>query len=97
MGHCCYIIFSPSKNRYYVGACKDFTSRLNKHNAGEYGKSTYTTFTADWEPYLSIDADDFSHARRLELKIKKMKSRVYIKNLKKYPEMVERIKNKCRT
>jgi len=97
MRDCCYIIFSPSKNRYYVGACQDFASRLDKHNSGEYGKSTYTTFTVDWERFLLIDADDFSHARRLELKIKKMKSKVYIENLKKYPEMVDRIKNECRT
>jgi len=94
---CCYIIYSPLKDIYYVGACQDFDARLEKHNSGEYGKSTYTVFTSDWQSFLQIEAEDFPHARRLELKIKKMKSRAYIENLKRYPEMVERIKKESRT
>lgn len=76
-----------------MGSCQDFVSRLAKHNAGTYGKKSYTSFTDDWELFLKIDTNTYSHARRLELKIKKMKSRVYILNLKKYPELIEKIKS----
>ena len=82
---CCYIIYSKKADRYYVGSCQDFASRLANHNAGTYGKTAYTSFVNDWELFLKINTSTFSHARRLEIKIKKMKSRVYILNLKKYP------------
>jgi putative endonuclease len=41
--------------------------------------------------FLRIDVSDFSHALRLERKIKSMKSSIYIQNLKKYPELVQKI------
>ena len=88
----CYILYSKSLDSFYVGSCQDFKERLEKHNQGFYGKQTYTSITNDWELFLDIETNVFAHARRLELKIKKMKSRVYIQNLKKYPELVEKIK-----
>ncbi|AFN75052.1 hypothetical protein MROS_1819 [Melioribacter roseus P3M-2] len=30
-----YIIFSPSKNRFYVGSTNDIQRRLNEHNSGQ--------------------------------------------------------------
>jgi putative endonuclease len=37
--------------------------------------------------FLSLEALDFSHAVRIERRIKSMKSRKYIENLYKYPEL----------
>ena len=92
---CCYIIFSKSLNRFYVGACQNLEERIQNHNNGTYGKTTYTSTATDWELFLDIESNDFSHARRLEIKIKSNKSRTYILYLKKYPELVEKTKKEC--
>jgi putative endonuclease len=47
--------------------------------------------------YLLIHAVDNAHAIRLERKIKSMKSSKYIRNLKQYPEMLERIMNETKS
>jgi len=41
--------------------------------------------------FLNIPVHDYAHAIRIERKIKSMKSSRYIRNLKKYPELVEKI------
>lgn len=48
----------------------------------------------DWELYLSIDELTYQQARLIEIHIKKMKSKTYIQNLAKYPEIIERLKVK---
>jgi putative endonuclease len=78
-----------------VGACQDLNERIHNHNKGKYGKSTFTSTANDWVLFLNIETKNFPHARRLELKIKSMKSRTYSLNLKKYPELVEKIKREC--
>ena len=32
-----YIIYSPSRNKYYIGCCEDVDSRLLKHNTDHSG------------------------------------------------------------
>ncbi|MEQ9304935.1 MAG: GIY-YIG nuclease family protein, partial [Marinoscillum sp.] len=46
--YCCYISYSQTLDRYYVGETADIDSRINKHNSGFY-KRAYTTATQDWE------------------------------------------------
>ena len=58
-----------------------FEERLNKHNSGFY-KEAYTRFATDWELYLLIECSTVSQALCVEKHIKKMKSKVYIMNLK---------------
>ena len=78
--------------RFYIGACQfNLNDRLSKHNNSFYGKGCFTSRANDWELYLFIPTQKFAHAIRLEKKIKSMKSRIYIENLKKYPEMVQKI------
>lgn len=88
---CCYILYSSKINKFYIGSCDDFELRLLAHNQGKYGSSSYSHITNDWQLYLKINTVDFSHAVRLERKIKKMKSRKHIENLRKYPELIEKI------
>jgi len=76
-----------------VGSCLDFDSRLSEHLSKKYAKS-YTAKTIDWYPIIKIDQLKLSQARKIELHIKKMKSRLYFKNLIKYPEMIEKLKMK---
>jgi putative endonuclease len=54
----------------------------------------FTSKTKDWILYFSISGLKYEQARRMESHIKKMKSREYIKNLNKFPELIQRLKNK---
>ncbi len=90
---CCYIIFSEKLNRFYIGATQNgVEQRLLEHNNQFYGSSVFTATTNDWKLFLSIECNSFSQALRIEKGIKKMKSRKYLENLKKYPSMIEQLK-----
>ena len=93
MKYFCYIIFSKTINRYYIGYTSDIEERLLLHNQRHFGGRSYTFKASDWDLFLLIPCNTISEAMFLESKIKKMKSRKYIENLKKYPEMVEKLLN----
>lgn len=94
----CYILYSQKLNKFYVGVTADDVSdRIKKHNTAEHGKHRFTATTDDWELYLKIHAVDYAHAIRFERKIKSMKSSKYIRNLKLYPEMLEKIMNETKS
>ena len=89
---CCYILWSEKLGKFYIGACQDsLQERIKKHNMGFYDGSNFTKKANDWSIYLRIDAMDYSHAVRIEKKIKSMKSSIYIKNLLKYPDLISKI------
>jgi putative endonuclease len=87
----CYILYSKTVNRYYVGYTSDIEERLKVHNSGHFGAKSYTHKASDWEVFLIIPCETIEQAVFIEARIKKMKSRKYIEDLKKYPEMVEKI------
>jgi putative endonuclease len=93
MSYFCYILFSKSINRYYIGYTSDINERLKLHKSGHFGGKSYTNKTSDWDVYLLIPCKSIEQAIFIELWIKKMKSRKYIENLKKHPEMLEKILN----
>ena len=81
MGHV-YILRSAA-GKYYVGSCADLTERLLQHRDKRFNKS-YTALSANsWELFLSIDNIAYEQSRKIEQHLKRMKSRVYIENLKK--------------
>ena len=89
----CYILSSEKLKRFYVGATQDdLSERIRKHNAHTYGNHRYTAKADDWELFLEIECPSYSLAVCIERHIKKMKSREFINNLKRYPELVERLK-----
>lgn len=93
----CYILFSPSLNRFYTGITQDsLENRIEKHNSHSYGNHRYTAKTADWELFLAIESTTFSQARKIELYIKKMKSTAFIKKLKEEPHMLQALIEKTR-
>ena len=63
------------------------------HFEKKYGNTRYTSKASDWEVYLSLQADNYAHAIRLERRIKSMKSRKYLHNLKQYSELRTKIWN----
>jgi len=88
----CYIIFSENINRFYIGATQDDVSlRIEKHNLGTYGKNRFTSTAHDWKLFLFISSKDYSHAIRLERKIKSKKSTKYFHDLVRYPELLEKL------
>ncbi len=88
-----YILYSKQINKFYIGATHDeIETRLMNHNTSKYGGKSYTSKTNDWELKLAIEAIDYSHAVRIERKIKSMKSRKYIESLINSVEMIERLK-----
>ena len=94
----CYIIFSPSLNKFYVGATQeDPEIRLQKHNASAYGNSKFTAKTSDWLIFLTIQTRSYRQALAIEKHIKSMKSTTYIRNLKQYNEMVIKLLEKYKT
>lgn len=91
---CAYILYSVKLDKYYIGASQDeLQKRIDNHNTGFYGSKTFISNANDWVLYLKIETQDYAHAIRIERKIKSMKSRVYIENLKKYSELVEKVFN----
>ncbi|MGK9476555.1 GIY-YIG nuclease family protein [Melioribacter sp. OK-6-Me] len=61
-----YIIFSPSKNRFYVGSTNDINRRLTEHNSGQ-SKSTNSG-----KPWKLVFFKEFtSRSEAISHKIKK--------------------------
>jgi len=70
-----YILFSKSKNKYYIGHTNNIDRRLSEHNSGQT-KSTKTG--TPWELVLTKEFDSNVEANKVELYLKRMKSRKYI-------------------
>jgi putative endonuclease len=87
----CYVLYSKSIDRYYIGYTSDPEERLRLHNSGYFGRKSYTHRTSDWEMFLLIPCQTVHQAVFIESRIKKMKSRQYIKNLKRHPNLIEGI------
>ncbi len=89
--HFCYIIHSKNLDKFYVGETSDFEQRIKFHNSGF---SEFTSKANDWQIYLLISCKNREIARKLEKHIKSMKSKNYIRNLMKYPEIIEKLQAK---
>ena len=85
-----YILYSEKLNRYYTGSTSNIDIRLEFHKNSEGHK--YTHKADDWVLLFTIECDDKPQMLAIEKHIKKMKSKTYIQNLVRYPEMVEKLK-----
>ncbi|MEO8254857.1 MAG: GIY-YIG nuclease family protein [Flavobacterium sp.] len=88
--HYVYVINSPSKDTFYIGETSDIENRLQWHNSGIF-ENSYTKIANDWQLFHLIQCKDIFQARKIEKHIKNMKSKTYILNLKKYPEISEKL------
>jgi putative endonuclease len=78
MEHFIYILYSETRDRYYVGSCADVSKRLIRHNAGA------TTSTKPGRPWKVVYSESFSsktEALKHEIYLKRMKSSVYLEYL----------------
>ena len=85
--------YSPSLDKFYIGSTALAPKeRLSRHLSTYYGSGKFTAQAKDWELYHEIACDSKQQAHLIERHIKSMKSKVYIKNLKEFPEMGEKLK-----
>ena len=93
-----YILYSKSLDRFYTGVTTlAIEERIQNHIKKKYGNLNFTQKAEDWELFHFIQCNDFSQARRIELHVKKMKSKIYIKNLKLYPELIAKLLEKFKS
>jgi putative endonuclease len=64
--------------------------RLHYHQIKEF-ENSFTSKYHDWELFYSIEGISAGTATKIESHIKRMKSRKYIEDLKKYPEMAQKL------
>ena len=89
---CVYILHSVKLNRFYIGYTSNFETRLEFHqNAADH---KFTSNANDWTVFLKINCESKSQALQIEQHIKNMKSKIYVKNLLKYPEMILKLLDK---
>lgn len=78
MEHFLYILFSNSKNSFYIGESHNVEERLIKHNTHVYNPKSFTKITNDWEIALKFTCKSKDEALFLERYIKQMKSKKFI-------------------
>jgi putative endonuclease len=88
---CVYILFSQSLNRYYVGQSEDIARRKFWHDSDTFSKS-FTKRSDDWITFLVVECTSRKQAVNIETHIKRMKSKNYLQNLQRYPEMLAKLK-----
>jgi putative endonuclease len=69
---------------------ENLKQRISHHN-NPITQLKYTAKGIPWQLYIALPCNDKQHAIKLEKLIKAKKSSVFIRNLKKYPELVEKI------
>jgi putative endonuclease len=85
-----YILYSQKINQYYIGSCIDLEKRLSEHLSSEKDVA-FTKRSDDWNVYFKIDNLTYEMARKIETHIKQMKSRKYIENLVRFPEISQKL------
>jgi putative endonuclease len=83
-----YILYSKKINKYYIGSCLNLEERIAEHLNKKFSDS-FTSKADDWEVFYSINNLGYNQSRSIEANIKRMKSKKYIENLKKYNEMAK--------
>ena len=74
-----YILFSPLKNKYYIGFTGDnIDERLRKHNSNHKG---FTGNCSDWKIVYQEKFTEKQQANKRENEIKNWKSRTRIEKL----------------
>ena len=90
-----YILYSKKLDRFYTGVTTlHVEERLENHLQKRYGKLNFTQKAGDWTLFWSLECISFKQARNIELHLKKMKSKIYIQNLAKYPEIGNKLLKK---
>lgn len=76
--HHTYILFSKSKNKFYIGVTSNLDERIRKHNSNHKG---FTGGVGDWELQYHESFHLKTDALEREKMIKSWKSRIKILDL----------------
>ncbi len=77
--HSCYILYSPSLNRYYIGYTSDaLEERLRKHNTNHKG---FTGKATDWQLKWYENFNSATEAKAREKQLKNWKNRERLEKL----------------
>jgi len=90
MKHFVYIIYSDSKDRFYIGETVNVEERISQHNSGYYDLS-YSKQAKDWKLFWKLECNSRKQAIQIEKHIKKMRNRKYYHNLRYYPEIAQKL------
>ena len=85
-----FIIFSVKTGKYYIGETPDVPARLAFHNNVVLNTSSTKT-GIPWELFWYLKLENRGIAKKIESHIKRMKNVKYYENLKKYPELSEKL------
>ena len=85
-----YILHSASIDKFYIGSCLDLEQRLEQHRKHLYSKG-FTKRASDWELFFKAEGLNQEQARKIELHLKRMKSRNYVENLLIHPEIIKKL------
>ncbi len=85
-----YIIYSTRIDQFYIGSCLDMKQRLEQHLNKSY-QVGFTHRADDWNIFYLKENIEYQTARKIEEHIKRMKSKKYIHDLKKHPEIMDRL------
>jgi len=88
-----YVLYSEKLERFYTGSTHNVALRLERHNS-DYYDDKWTAKGKPWGLFLEVECGSRSQAESIERHIKRMKSKQYIRNLAKYPEITEKLKAK---
>jgi len=73
-----YILYSDSRNKFYIGYTSDLEERIRRHNQKSKG---FTGNVNDWEVVYIEHFETKEQAHKRELQIKSWKSRIKIQEL----------------
>jgi putative endonuclease len=78
MNHYGYILYSSSKDRYYIGSSADVEKRLLRHNAGA---TPSTKAGRPWKVVFELEFGSKTEALKYENYLKRMKSRSILESV----------------
>ena len=91
-----YILHSQLQDKFYIGfTTEDVNLRTERHNT-DYYPNKFTSRFKPWLIFWKLECTSDKQARLIEKHIKNMKSKIYIHNLVKYPEIAEKLLQKFR-
>ncbi|NVO20973.1 MAG: GIY-YIG nuclease family protein [Bacteroidetes bacterium] len=88
-----YVLYSESSDSFYIGQTIDIDLRIQQHNSHLF-KNANTRKAMDWIIFYKLVCRSRHQAISIENHIKKMKSRRYFENLRKYPEVGNKLLEK---
>jgi putative endonuclease len=88
-----YVITSSIDDSYYVGSTQNLEERLRYHNDPIINTGV-TRLKIPWSYSFVLQTPSKTVALKIERHIKRMKSRNFISNLIKYPELGEKLLKK---